>query len=286
MKYRDYNKKEDNSIKNEQIKMIKKHYKQYKSDDWVLWIVVELFHKYKVKDLTGTIEIKKNDGNLIEIPFVVRTPYPNKKIHQISMKSGLKRLYGIPLVFDSYESLCEVSDVIIKWDIYEEGVLKDKRKALDLHITHLTIKYHLSFEKNKQNKNYRFFTIFSKDNTYDIYNNDSNDSDKYYEEFDIALNVVGNINCDSDDKWKSLIYDTYTLKNKVKSGKFCELSSAEEKTLDELYKLLPNQEKAEKLLQNVVMQSEIQWSAYCYEKTEVLIAAYMADILPNPLFGF
>ena len=34
------------------------------------------------------------------------------------------------------------------------------------------------------------------------------------------------------------------------------------------------------------MKSEIQWEAYYYEKSEVLTATYMADIIPDTSFGF
>lgn len=245
--------------KKSQIEMLKRHYVDYSENDWVLWIVPELFQKYFIKDLIATIKIKKNDGNFIDIPpFLVRTPYPNKKIHQISMKSGRKRLYGIPLLFKTFEEISQISEVLINWEIYSEGML-------GFIVKNLTVKYNLEFKKDDKNKDYHFFTIFSKDQTYDDFGNDEFRKDEYYLEFDKAFNLSGIINTESE--WKSYIFDRYTFKVQ-------EISDEEINKLNKLEEILPNEEKIKQLC---FIDDDIQWDIYYYEKTEVLISRYMAN---------
>ena len=75
------------------------------------------------------------------------------------MKSGRKRLYGIPLIFHSFEELCEVDEVQIRWDLYIPVYLRDE--PLDLHVENVLVQYHLKFKKTDEENH--FFTIHSKD---------------------------------------------------------------------------------------------------------------------------
>lgn len=292
MRHRGYDKKEKwykdgyMSCKAKQVEMLKRNYTEYCKDDWILWIVPDLFHNYNLLAHTGIISIKKKDGSLIQVPFILRTPYPNKLIKQLSMKCGRKRLYGIPLLFKTFEELCEVDEITIRWDIYEGWAFKASDKAVDLHTHTLIVKYVLSFKENAENSDYRFFTLFSKDNVYDVY--EEKDIDRireYYNEFDIAMNVVGNLMCD-EEKWEVILGDTFTLKDKTEEDIESLLTEEEQKIVDKLVTVIPDKEKIKELLKIVTVKSEVQWQVSYYERTEILTAEYMADILPESCFGF
>lgn len=76
-----------------QTEMIKRHYSDYSEDQYVLWIVADLFHNRVTKDILCSVDIKSktgkvyNIGNLnksfadMNISTILRTPYPNKFIH-------------------------------------------------------------------------------------------------------------------------------------------------------------------------------------------------------------
>lgn len=122
-----------------QINMIKKAYPDYQHDNWVLWIVPELIHSTKSVEITGNLSVEKRNGETIELKQCIRTPYPSKYFNQLSLKSGRKRLYGIPLIFDSFEELCEISDVIIDWEIYESWNIPNVANNFDLHVKKISV---------------------------------------------------------------------------------------------------------------------------------------------------
>jgi hypothetical protein len=264
------------SAKSKQIEVIRKHYPNYSETDWVLWIVADLCHKYD-SDIVGTIKIRKKDGRFIDRPLVLRTPYRNKIIRQLSMKSGRKRLYGIPLVFDTFEELNSVSDVEIRWDIYEQWSLEGMDQPLDLHVTSVVVDYQLYFEKNDSKHDHRFFTLFSKDSTAEHFTTNSS-ADEYYNEFDLAMNANGNILC-YDDEWEFLTHEIITLKRDNVENITNELTSDEKTLLDKLYQTRPDRAKTYEHLSDTVVDSEVQWHLYGYKKTETLKSEYMADLL-------
>jgi hypothetical protein len=269
-------------VKAKQVEMIQRHYVDYSEKDWVLWIVCDLFHNYSVEDIIGLIEIKKKNGDLIEIPYILRTPYPNKRISQLSMKSGRKRLYGIPLVFKSFEKLCEIEEIKIKWDIYEKWYSEGVKEPTDLYLHTLVVKYILSFKENDKNPGFRFFTVNSKDNTYkDDEEKDKESVSNYYNEFDAAITLTGNFMRYDINNQHINVRDIFTLKEKEK--RFA--TDKEETIIDTLIES-PDKDKINELIKNVLVKEEVQWEASYYERTETLKAEFMADILTESSFGF
>ena len=152
-----------------QIEMLKRHHKDYSETDYVLWIIPELFHNtiLNLNEQSINLEIEKEDGETINVNGILRMPYPNKKLIQYSMLSGKQKLFGVPLVFKTFEELCQIKGIFIEWNIDDEY---DKSK--------LNIEYNLSFEKH-ENPEYRFYTVFSKDKVcFKRY------EEKYMKEFD------------------------------------------------------------------------------------------------------
>lgn len=283
LKERYYNAEGFKNNKKKHIEMIKKHHINYSENDWVLWIVPELNQGYNIKDLVATIKVKKNDGSFIDIPpFVVRTPYKDKNIYQISMKSGKKIIYGIPLIFKTFEELSQVSEVLIDWEIYSEG-----RCFL---VNNVTVKYNLQFKKDDKNEDYHFFTIFSKEQSSDIvytigYYVSENE---YFSEFDKASNVIGIIQKEAAaSKFKIILAGIINTEETDLVGKYM-LKDPDSKHFSSLRKILPNEEKLKQLkfIIDEYAQSDIFYNISCYEKTEVLTSRYMANIAAIPSSGF
>lgn len=66
-------------VKASQVEMIKKHYADYNADkDYVLWIVADFYYPFTAV-IQGNVEVRKINGEKIEVPQLTRTPYINKK---------------------------------------------------------------------------------------------------------------------------------------------------------------------------------------------------------------
>lgn len=155
-----------------QIEMLKRYHKDYVDTDYVLWIIPELFHDtvLNLSEQNISLIIEKENGETINVNGILRKPYPNKKLIQYSMQSGKQKLFGVPLIFKTFEELCQTKGIFIEWNIDDEY---DKSK--------LNIEYNLSFEKH-ENPEYRFYTVFSKD-TICI------KKEEYLKEFDYTDNI-------------------------------------------------------------------------------------------------
>lgn len=267
------------SRKERQVNMIKQYYPDYVDGDWVLWVIPDLYHACPIDELVASIEIKTTDGSVMNTPYVSRKPYTNKRIHQLSMKSGRKRLYGIPLVFKTYQELCAVSDIVIKWEIYEKWSLDKSDAPLDIHVKQLVIDYHLTFEQNSEQPDYRFYTVSSKDSIHESFNYAENAP--YFSQFDTAVAVNGLIDCGKGD-WELDVDGVSVLNREVDHT----LKRAEQKVVDEISKISINQETATVLLDTAQVKNQLLWNGVYYKKSETLTAQYMADLLTESSFGF
>lgn len=276
------------TCKKQQIEMIKRHYPDYVIDrDFVLWIVSDFFYPYKAM-IQGQVQITKSNGKEIEILQVTRKPYPNKKIQQISMKSGRKRLYGIPLVFHSFQELCEVKEVLIRWDIFSPIYLRENEMPLDLNVKNVVVRYKLKFEMDSIHEEYHFFTVHSYDYVLEAFDDDTDDRYKqYYKEFDLAFNMSGVCEMEKDEMriLPSMISNIYDLTGFIEKEKSC-ITNKDMEVFAYLSKLKQDYEMIRRNLQEVSIKDEIQWDGYYYERAEVLTATSIADIVPEPSFGF
>lgn len=266
-------------VKASQVEMIKKHYADYNADkDYVLWIVADFYYPFTAV-IQGNVAARKSNGEKIEVPQLTRTPYINKNIRQVSMKSGRKRLYGVPLVFHSFEELCEVDEVQIRWDLYIPVYLRDE--PLDLHVENVLVRYHLSFAKT--NEENHFFTIHSKDFVLESFNGEGADNQrqKYYEEFDLAIQTNGNfeLNRDENPVLPPMVTGIYDLTDSIEEGKIRDLTEKETEMLNSLTGLQQDSEMIRRNMQEVAVKDDVQWSGYFYDRTEVLQATSIADLL-------
>lgn len=288
------NKDSYKNSKIQQVEMVKRHYIDYVDGDWILWIVAKLYHNYETSDIAGIIEIKKVGGDTINIPYIVRKPYPNKQINQLSMRSGRKRLYGIPLVFQTFEELQEITEITIQWDAYEKWGLQGKLpKPLDVWFNSLVLKYHVAFEKDENEPSHRFFTISSSDQFYYVYEDMKTERierglepDNYYNEFDTALGINGSLEWYVEGTETEFdCAEIFDLKE-TEDNMGIPLTAAEEKIVTYLGKIRPDKDTANRLLEEVVCQSEMQFHACYQEKSEILTASYMGDFITASTFGF
>lgn len=197
-----------------------RHYTDYKIGDWVLWIEAELFHRTKIEDVAANIKILKSDGTTIEFPYLVRTPFNNTNIYQISRKSGNKRLKGIPLVFKSFEELSQIEEITIQWKILQ--YLYDANdEPGELSVDLLEVQYFTDFIKNEVDPDFRFYTIYSKDS---VLNNEYNFNykkvvkEEYINEFDyidefITLNSVDYHSIEEINKELDVDFDYEKIKS-------------------------------------------------------------------------
>ena len=269
------------SRKERQISMIKQNYPEYVDGDWVLWVIPDLYHAVPIDKLIASIEIKKTDGSVMDTSYISRKPYTNKHIYQLSMKSGRKRLYGIPLVFKTYQELCAVSDIVIKWEIYEKWSLGESDEPLDIHVKQVVVDYHLDFTQNSEHPDYRFYTVSSKDSIHDPVPFKYNENVGYFSEFDTAVAVNGSVECATDD-WELDVQGVSVLNREVNHT----LKRAEQRAVDELSKLSINQKTATSLLETAQVKNQMLWNGVYYKKSETLTAQYMADLLTEAAVGF
>lgn len=155
---------EDTSAKFKQseIEMLQRHYMDLTPSDWVLWIIPDLYCHNTVADLQGELVVLKKDGSNLPLPpYLMRTPYFNKRIVQLSMRSGRKRLYGIPLVFPTLEALQEISEIYIQWTA--DGIYTHAQPYLYISPgATITLHIYPSFLPDPNHPEYHFFTIRTK----------------------------------------------------------------------------------------------------------------------------
>jgi len=261
--------------------MLQRKYPEYDGHQYVLWIVPELFHDYASTDITGYVDIIKKDGTKIETKQILRTPYPNKRIYQISTPVGKKRVYGIPLIFDTFDELCEIENVHIRFDIYSMWSLGDLRvvneKPLDLHIYRLDVVYHIDFSLNPENDKFKIFTVFSKDDVLSGLRN-YHYGDDYFNQFDIAICSDGSI-LNNDDEYCADSCETVIYQGDENDKRIAQ-------AISDFGDNIPTKERVTFLSSQTQIRNEIQYRKYLYEKTETVVAEELPDILPEHCFGF
>lgn len=132
----------------------------YAEEKYVLWLVCDMFSLYPdVKQ--GTVHVITDKGEIV-VPQVTRKPYPNKCISHVSRCNGRRKLYGIPLCFDSLSELQEVKNIVIVWDQYFISHIRQER--INAWTKNIEI-YNTSFLSNEPDG--KIFTLLSK--TYPVY---------------------------------------------------------------------------------------------------------------------
>lgn len=277
-----------------QTEMIKRAYPNYVPDeDWILWLVVDLFDKTAEDNLEAIVNIKKENGEEIVFTPIMRKPYPNIFIHQIALypSDNRKRVYGIPLIFKTFKEVEEIKEISIKWikSYIKTGVSEDNKSCVFAEILH--VKYNTTFKMNDEHPEHRMFTVYSYDRFYHSYYSNSNEETKeqeesYYDQFADArhLNVISSVKMD-----KVINTFGYILRNKDKKERAFLLKDMQHryaynfKNTPEGLTLLNN---VKTMLWKSDLKELFGYMVTYQESDEVLTATYLASVLPEPSFGF
>ena len=197
------------------IKMLKKGYPMYKDKCfYVLWLDLNLFTKYEWFDTDVAIHLLDENCNPIldvrslEKPknIVGRTPYPNKHILQMSMKSGRKVVFGYPILFDNFEDMEKIKYIHIDWTIYRPvyGTSRSS-KVRELRIDRALIELETNFVAPSGDDCY-WYTISRQDVLPDEFTADSLVS---YDSVLSTKSEIEFIKCPSGLEFVDNICDTY-----------------------------------------------------------------------------
>lgn len=269
---------------NRQREMLMRHYADYKDGQYVLWLVPELFFNFSSLEISGEIAILTKTGAKMDIPFLVRNPYPNKCIYQLSMKSGRKRLYGIPLVFDSFEKLCEVSEIRIQWNIFHSIYLTDQAlKPFMICLDQINVRYFISFTGDSKE---RYYTLYTRDKIPEVAES-LEEANEYYKEFTLALEYDHNALYGKEGLIEDMLVEVSSLKEIQGEGERLAKREAEIRGfLKEVN--VPHQTVMEYLHDDLekIEPLEMNYYQHYYENSVILTPAAAADIDTASCFGF
>ncbi len=277
-----------------QTKMIRRAYPNYdEENDWVLWLVVDLFDKTAEDNLESIVNIKKVDGSEVVFTPILRKPYPNIHIHQVALypSENNKRVYGIPLVFKTFEEIEDIKEISIKWiKTYIKNSLSNTDKSC-VFAEVLNVLYHTAFEKDTKHPEHRMFTIYSYDRFYNgYYGNDNGESkeqeQEYYDQFaDVRhLNVISSVKMDR-------VVNTfgYVIRNKNKQENDILLEDIKQQYANH-FKETPEGLVVFDNVKTMLWKSDLKelfgYMVTHHETDETLTATYLAGVLPEPSFGF
>jgi hypothetical protein len=125
-------------------------------DKFILILNADFYLRNFIPD-TGSFKFfGKNNEIIIDsnnIKTKIRSPYPNKNIHQISARIGNKCCnFGVPFLFETFEEIQQIKRVVIDW-----------RYAQPLCSEHLSICTEINFE-TPQNPEDRVYYLYFYDN--------------------------------------------------------------------------------------------------------------------------
>lgn len=278
------------TIKNRQMEMIRRKYLNYTKNKWVLWIVSDFYMKYNFEKITASIQVKKKDNSVIDISKIVRTPYYNKSIYQISMTAGSKRLFGIPLVFDYFEELSKINQVSIKWDLYFYSELGEKHIP---NVATVNVVHNLTFDSELL-PDQHIFTLSSYDDILDFVSGEKHHvTDEYYKKFDIAFLLPGEIIRDEkENDWIYKYFPEKILWPKCEYGYFDKNTPCNEKEkntvnqilLEDIY--IPNMSIIDKMINRANTSKTCNHYIVYREENVTLVSNEIADIIPEVGFEF
>lgn len=285
---RHQNRKQTEANKLRQIEMVRRKYSQFDPErDYLLWIIADLYYPdYPPKTvfIEGQVIIKTRSGDLRMESQIRRTPYPNKYISQVSGKQGRRRLYGIPLVFSSFESLQEIIEIQIHWNIYIPDWYQNELPVSDqLIIKHGMIRYNVQFALDTQHPDAHWFTLYSKDQFPVIQETDFKLSSDYRSEFDHMNLLFGQCEIDEHGSVQS---------PRIQRIQPISIEDHVQQTTADLIPISPlsswtyNDDLTQKLLIDILDQSTAYWSGFLYERTETIVAQDAGDFLVTSAFGF
>lgn len=258
-----------------QIEMIKNFYPEYTENNYVLWIIPNLFIDSETTHINGKIKVIK-DGDVLDIPIVSNLPYPNKKVCQLSLHARDNTCFGIPLVFSSFKELKQITEINIYWDIFTYDQLEDLDVYYRPYIQSLQMHYEIKFSEgspeNQAKK--RFYTLFSKDTVHD------GKKLAYETAYDRLECLNATINC-NHNKWmiQEYVID-FLSQNKNDITKEIMKKHLQNLSTDECVNVIT------RMTNRCIDKYLTDYRFELKEKTLELKAGISAEFIPEPAFGF
>lgn len=277
-------------VKVSQTHMIQKMYPEYDGSQYCLWLVADFMDKFKSSFVTCNIRILKKSGEEVVIPgkHVVRKPYPNFMIRQYGLKNGRKVIYGIPLLFSSYEELAEIHEIHIEWGfgrpIFMKGETEEKDICIDNRLMMAHIRYfNVQFEEKSD---CRCYTLRSYLCFYDETDYENSD---LFDHLDFAGCEYGCMEYDTDSE-ALLVYppEAHNIYGVTEDRDMTDEENDIFNVMDDLsfdywvHFLKSSGEDGKKILDD--MDSYAKY--YYFQSDTMLEALDHFDILPESSFGF
>lgn len=270
-------------------KMIRKLYPDFdEKKHYVLWIISDFFDNHDIAGIEGSVKIFDEHNNQIfenltvgnkDAKVLVRTPYYNKYIRQVGLKTGSKCLFGIPLVFDNYEDLIKVRKVHVHWNVAFNVVMyRNPSVPFGIRLACVDSFYNIDYDLTGIQENH-WFTINHQDNCWDYHKEYSKAADEYYDAAMLVTHLQVNVD---DDKYVMTECDLATC---AAHRRFTELSDLEEQGVE--FVLNHDVNDVGKFASKLDAKSDV-WDLdwYYHIKNITLIPDPYADLLSEPGFGF
>lgn len=141
--------------------ILRKLYPRYDGSQWVLWFQLEYGYIGAKHWCSGHMKLLDKDGSVLQnIPsYETITPYTEitEDVHQLAAAGSP---CGYPLIFDSFEELCEVKELLLHWDIsYIRHIPEYLPYKHAPCIKDDCIRYEFDFQRCKEENSSRWFFV-------------------------------------------------------------------------------------------------------------------------------
>lgn len=154
--------------------MLRKIHPDFTENQYVFWLDLSLFCQYKIARIDAKIDLLDAAGNIIQsantadtnnpIQISINSPFPNKYIKQMCINTGSHRVYGCPLVFNTFDEMSQVKTVRATWTVYEPrtGFVSTN---FTLAIEQIIIDFDITWNK-PYDTDHHWYTLYSEDQPY------------------------------------------------------------------------------------------------------------------------
>ena len=291
------------------LEMLRRIYPEYENQ-YVLWLDLNLFTDTESLKTEAVFELLDENGHVLyscdtsdknnELNLLLRNPYPNKCITQIGRKCGRKRIYGVPLLFDSYEELIKIKTIRVVWTCYRRIFLTETDTiAFDMYLDQLLVQIDVKFAKPESGE-CKFYTIHSQDKFFnkvlECISSEKLGSDEDVEAGMLAVLadaghdviVACDMNLFPNENMDELLYvpdsDFYFWIEDVKN----EQSTKGVQLMSQLQTMGVNQTSLTDLLEHTKLMSKAELNIHRagYQSSITVPVKSRADILVSGSFGF
>lgn len=263
------------------------------SKDYVLWIVSDFWSNSCLYDISGCVMLYDDQNQVIDLSsrfhkfkFVVRTPYTNRKVRQIGIQSGRKRVFGVPIVIHDALMFADIKKIKIHWDVIHPMYSNDSA-VFCLRLVSLDVVYKTSFDLCPDK---HWFTLCHEDSRFDWELFDHQYFDHVSQYYDCMISSFDNTVTSDGPLHSDYIVDCGDSEIHSIDGKVRPLTEKDRLVLSEL-DALPFDDliaMARSCEKKYDVKVTGEWAAdrYYYEKQIELISRGVPDIAALSTWGF